>query len=206
MEKSTNNSVALRFLHLLLRWFDGLSEAEKLWIDFFESSSDFSLEFSRFQIGYYWKKRGIIYLSNYSGKSYASLALSDSEVTFLGEKRTQPSISFLCFFYSRCCIIKKVWCDIFLSSILQRVFHQGIQLFCCKFFSASNSSSVNYPSLMSSWLSIIIWSLYQRFQEDFQADFLNVLSTSEVFLLSWQFLVLLSRCFFATYFIYGLPC
>ena len=42
LEKSTNNSVASIFFHVLLRGFNELSGSEKLWIDFFENRFDFS--------------------------------------------------------------------------------------------------------------------------------------------------------------------
>ena len=46
--------------------------------------------------------------------------------------------------------------------------------------------------MISCWLSIIFWLVYQHFQEGFRADSWNVLSTSHVFLLGRQILVLLS--------------
>ena len=52
MEKSTNNNVASRFLYILFRRFGGLAESVKLWIDFSQSRSDFSEEFSQLTVRY----------------------------------------------------------------------------------------------------------------------------------------------------------
>ena len=56
------------------------------------------------------------------------------------------------------------------------------------FNTALCSSSVNCSSLMSIWLLMIFWEVYQWFQESFQEVSWNVLPTSEVFLLCWLWL------------------
>ena len=64
------------------------------------------------------------------------------------------------------------------------------------FFSTASISHVNCPSLMSSWpLIISLGIFFQCFQEGFKEDSWNILSSSDVFLLGWQFLILFSMCF-----------
>ena len=58
-----------------------------------------------------------------------------------------------------------------------------------------SSPLINCQKLMSTWLRIIFWYVYQILQEGFRADFWNFLSAYVVFLFSWQFLVLHSTCF-----------
>ena len=60
----------------------------------------------------------------------------------------------------------------------------------------SSSSSVNCPSFTSSWQLLIFWEVYRWFQERFQADFRNTFLNSEVFLLGQNLLGLVSMCFF----------
>ena len=65
------------------------------------------------------EKPGIISPSNYENKSYASVVLSDSEVTFLGKGEFHIlSNSLLCFIYTRLCIVEEVCCQTSLSFIL----------------------------------------------------------------------------------------
>ena len=58
------------------------------------------------------------------------------------------------------------------------------------FSNTSSSSSISCPSLMSSWQLIIFVIVLSVTL----SRFWNVLSTSIVFLLGWQVLVLLSKC------------
>ena len=55
-------------------------------------------------------------------------------------------------------------------------------------------SSVNTPSLMTSWLLVIFVMVYQWLLGIFQTDSWNVLFTFVFNLLGWQLLVLLSSC------------
>ena len=50
LEKSSNKSVATRFLSELLLWFDRSLESVILWIDLSGNHSDFFKEFSQFQV------------------------------------------------------------------------------------------------------------------------------------------------------------
>ena len=72
------------FLQVILQWFDGKLESVTLWIDLSGNSSESFKNLLNF-----WsdriEKQSIMNLSSYSSKSYASVVLSDSEVTFTRE-------------------------------------------------------------------------------------------------------------------------
>ena len=76
LEKSTNNSVALRFFK---QWFNGQSESVKLWIYFPQKPFWFFL-YSRFDMV---EKQNMMNLNR--TLSYASVILSNSKVNFLGK-------------------------------------------------------------------------------------------------------------------------
>ena len=101
------------------------------------------------------KKQGIMNLCSYSSKSVASVVLSDSEVAYHGEEEDATFRPFLSFYfvYKQCCIIEGECRKMFLSFILQEEFVSACSFSAYNFFStASSSSSVNCPNLMSSWL------------------------------------------------------
>ena len=87
-------------------------------------------------------RNSIIYLCSYRSKSYTSVIISDSEVTFL-EKEEDAAFcqSLLYFVYIRRCKIEEVSHQISLSSILLEVFHRGQQISCIQFVIISSSSS-----------------------------------------------------------------
>ena len=110
--------------------FDNSINRQNLWwcgsiylktvLNFFKIFLDFRLD--------NLKKQIIINLSN---KSHAFVVLSDSKVAFLGEGEEAAFYPFLyCVLFIQGRIIEAVCCQIFLSSILQEVFHQGLQLYC----------------------------------------------------------------------------
>ena len=125
---------------------------------------------------------------------------------FLGKRKMQLFVHFLCFALHS--IIGEVYRQTFLSSKLQVIFLQGMQLFCFSFFynTASSSSSVNCPSLRCSRPLMIFWWVCQWLQEGFRAHSWNVLPSLEVSLLGKQ----LYFCFWCAIpsadFIYCLPC
>ena len=138
------------------------------------------------------ENQGTINLSSYSCKNYTSVIPNDSEVTFL---RNGEAAAYHPFLY---CVTlwKKHHHQISLSFILQKIFHGDLQLFCFEFFSELSSlSSVKCLCLMSCWSLIISW-VYLCFQEGFQADSWNVISTSEVFLLGWHLFIFILKCIF----------
>ena len=55
LEDGANTSGREAFLLILLQWFDRKLESDKLWIDFSEKRSNFSEEFSRFQVWHIWE-------------------------------------------------------------------------------------------------------------------------------------------------------
>ena len=69
------------------------------------------------------EKQDIINFSSYNSKGYASVDISDSEVSFVRGRCSLSFISLLCFVYTQCWIIEEVCHQIFLSSILHEVFH-----------------------------------------------------------------------------------
>ena len=77
---------------------------------------------------------------------YTSVVQSDSKVTFLREGRLQSLFPFFyCFVYRMHCIFGEAYCQIFLSSIPQKV---------CSFSGGGGSivsTSENCSSLMSNW-------------------------------------------------------
>ena len=154
MEKSTNTRV---FLHILIWWF---TDSPNLW-----SCGSISLKivliflvnFLHFSCDTF-KKESIINLGSYRSKSYASVVLIDCKATFLREEGGYNlfSISLLYFVYRQPCIIEEGSYQISLYFTLLGGFRRDLQLFCFYLFSTSlSSSSVNCPSLMFSWLSII---------------------------------------------------
>ena len=89
------------FFRVLPRWFDEFSANEKLQIDFSENGSDF------FNV---WldttAKPGVINLWSYCSKSYASVVLRHSEVTYLEEREDTSFCPFHnCFLYIKRCIV-----------------------------------------------------------------------------------------------------
>ena len=60
------------FLHVLFRWFGGLWDSLNMWIYLSERCSDFSSEFSWFQVWYVCEK-SIVNLSSYSSNSYTTV-------------------------------------------------------------------------------------------------------------------------------------
>ena len=121
------------------------------------------------------EKQGIINLSSYSIKSYASVVLSDSRVTFLGERSMQPFIHFS-FVYIQHCIIEEVCLQIFLSSKLHGgIFSRPAAFLHFIFFfnTVSSSFSINCPSLIISWQLIIFWIGLSIISERFPSRFLK---------------------------------
>ena len=100
----------------------------KWWIDFFETILVFPLNFLDFRLDTI-EKYGFINLCSCSSKGYASVVLSDSEDVFFKEEEDATFCSFLfCCAYRPHRTIKEVCYQIFLSSILQEVYHRGLQL------------------------------------------------------------------------------
>ena len=146
----------LRFLaHTLLMiwWIVRICE-QLLWKQFWFFSKNF-LGFRLDAI----EKQSIINLCGYSGKRYVSVILSDSRVPFLVEEEdaTFRPFPYCVLFINYIVQSEKYVTKIFLSSKFQWVFCQGLHFFPFFIFfnSASNYSSINYPTLMSSWLLII---------------------------------------------------
>ena len=132
------------------------------------------------------EKQGVINLSSYGSKSYASVVLCDFKVIFLGKGKMQPFIHFSILFHLH---TLHNWRSMY-SNFLIFYTWGGILLRAADFLllifsTASSSSSINSPNLMSSW-SLIIYSV------SLSADSWNVLFINEVFLLGWQ----LSKYFF----------
>ena len=74
------------FLHEYPLWFNGWLESVMLWIDFSENRLNF---FSKNFLNFWSsaiEKQNIINLSCYESKSYDSVVLGDSKVSFLSEK------------------------------------------------------------------------------------------------------------------------
>ena len=118
MEKSTKNIVSSRFFrtysyddstnHLNL-WSYGLISPKSFWIFLWIFSTS----------GWkFFEKHGIIKRIIFSNQSYASLVLSDSEITVLSGRKgcSLPSISLLSFVYTQRCIIEEECRQIFLTS------------------------------------------------------------------------------------------
>ena len=80
-KKSTNNNVVSNFFARTSPMIQWIVRIYWLGIDFSKSHSNFSSEFSRFQI----EKTSIINLDSNISKDYASGVLSDSVVIFLGK-------------------------------------------------------------------------------------------------------------------------
>ena len=159
LAKWTNKTVtSVFFLKKILLWFNRLSN---LW--YCESiSPKITLILSKNFLNFWFdviEKQSIINFSRYGSKSYTSVVLGDSEVTFLeGRGRCSLlSIFQLCYGYIQRCRIREVSHQISLSSILLGVFCWSRQLFLFLIFVSTmlSSSWINFPSLKSSWLLII---------------------------------------------------
>ena len=111
------------------------------------------------------EKQSIINLSRYWSKGYASIVLGDSEVNVSWEREgcSLLYIYLLSFIYRHRCMIEEVCHQISLSFILLEVFCHGLLLFC----PISSSFSINYSSLVSCWLSIILPVIPQGFLSRF---------------------------------------
>ena len=145
-EKSTNDSVASRFFARTPS--TSYPESVKLLIDFPENISeknffDFSLDSM--------KKQSIINFSSYNINSYFSV-LRNFEVTFLGEAEGAAFCSFL-----YCILLIDSFakfhqislCSIQFRGVSSRLTAFQLLSFVC---TTSSSSSVNWLSLMFSWL------------------------------------------------------
>ena len=105
---------------------------------------------------------------------------------FLGKWRKQLFVHFdVDFVYTQHYIFGEVCHQISLLAYFSSYFIKA-----CRF-----SSSINCPSLIPCWLLTIYLVDFSEILKGFPSDSWNVLSTSEIFLLGWQFLVLFSRCF-----------
>ena len=126
-----------------------------------------------------------------------AVVLSDSVVAFFGKRRIQLLSFFYCILFIDSVAISKKYFIKFLSlPYFRKYFVKACSFSVISFSSsASSSSSLNCTSLMSSWQLIIFGWVYQWFQEGFQPDFWNDLTTAEVLLFVWQFLVWLSGGF-----------
>ena len=122
-----------------LQWSNGLSESMER---FFEKP--FWL-LQKNVLNFMIDKNGIIFLSSHSSKSFAPEVLSDSEVTILGEQK-DTSISLCSAQHNR----RSTSLNFFVFQI-SGVFHQGLQLFCVRYFfnTASDSFYRNWSNLMS---------------------------------------------------------
>ena len=192
-------------LQVLLRWFDGESESEILWIDFFKSCSDFSLEFSRLQVVYSWEtghyKQGSINLSTNSRKSYVSTVLSDSKVTFLGEREDTAFRLFLyCFLSISSNELSKNVVKFPCLPYFRRNF-VGVSNFSVLilFGTALKFSFVNCPSLMSGWLLIIFSLGFRRISEQILEIFFPLLKS---FFSAGSFSICFQSAFPSVHFIY----
>ena len=127
LEKSTNKC-SLRFLRVLLQWFNEYSDYITLWINFFKNSSDFSKNTHNL-----WsdtiKKPSILILSNNCHNSYATIVLNNYEVAFLGES---DGTDFYLFLYCVACPSLKS-CDhiyytgdLFILVIPGKIFWKGL--------------------------------------------------------------------------------
>ena len=121
-------------LPVLLWWFDVLSESLRLWNNLFESHSDFSTNIFDFRSNKI-ENQGIINLSSYcsSSKRFAFVILRDSKIDFLWEE-DDVAFSWFRFVFTQRCQIRVVYLQIFLSSILEWIFRQCLQLFCFNLF------------------------------------------------------------------------
>ena len=86
------------FLHAPLQWVNRESEFMMLLIYFNESHSNFSLNFFCFILDTI-EKQCIINLISRCSKSYTSVVLGDSEITFLREGKDPAFCPFFCFFF-----------------------------------------------------------------------------------------------------------
>ena len=75
------------------------------------------------------EKQGIINLSSYSSRSYATIVFTDSEVAFLGgwgkDAASHPFL-LLCFVYTQRCRIEEGHRQILSSTVFQDVFRRGL--------------------------------------------------------------------------------
>ena len=154
------------------------------------------------------EKKCIINLSSYSSKSYISVVLSDSKLTFLGKG---DDAAFYPFLYRLHYIIKEVCHQIFLSSIFHKIFCQGMQLFLNLFFHQYIKFFLHKLSLFEVKLGIInycdsnfkstskeILDIFFLFHKNFVLEVCSLLPTSFTAchvhhdcLSSYEFLILL---------------
>ena len=138
--------------------------------------------------------RSNVILNTYRIKSYATVILDNSLVTFLGEKGlcNLSSIFLFCCVYIQRCIIKEVNLQIFLSCIIR----QGLHLSCFKFLGYYVQFLPSYNVFF--YVELAINYFLDNFTvnlREFRWDFGNFISTSGVFFLGWWLLVLLSMSF-----------
>ena len=110
------------------------------------------------------EKHGIINLSSYNSKRNAFIVLSDSKITFL---RVDEEAVFCLFHfaYRQCCITGQACQKFSCLTYFRKYFVEASNFFTQDFFStASSFSNINWPCLMSSWISIN----FDRFVSDFR--------------------------------------
>ena len=100
--------------------------------------------------------------------NYASLVLSDSEVAFLEERKDVTIYPFLNYVLFIGCI---EWSEKYIVKFSGGISSRPAAFLFLSF--STSASSVNCPSLISSWLSIIFWKVCLKNIGWFQSRFLK---------------------------------